>query len=87
MAYAVTFASAGEKSLEKIDSSVARRIKPKILALAITPRPAGCVKLHGHRDLYRFRVGNYRVIYRIDDPGQLVEIALIAHRREVYRDF
>jgi len=86
MAYTVTFTLAGEKSLAKLEHSVARRIRAKVLALAVTPRPSGCVKLHGYSDLYRIRIGEYRVIYQINDPQQVVEVAFAAHRREVYRD-
>ena len=53
-------------------------------ALAANPRPVGCVKLAG-RDDYRIRVGDYRVVYAVDDDERLVLVARIAHRREVYR--
>ena len=85
MAYSVVFTTMAERSMGKIDRSIAARIKPKILNLANDPRPQGAVKLAGSSDLYRIRVGEYRVVYRIDDQKQLVEITLVAHRREVYR--
>jgi mRNA interferase RelE/StbE len=53
-------------------------------ALADDPRPSGCAKLAG-RDDYRIRVGDYRVVYAVDDDKRVVLIARIAHRREVYR--
>jgi mRNA interferase RelE/StbE len=86
MAYLVVFTPSAERSVAKLDVGVARRIKPKILTLADHPRPSGCLKLAGSRDLYRIRVGDYRIIYTIDDARQLIEITLVAHRREVYRD-
>jgi mRNA interferase RelE/StbE len=53
-------------------------------ALADAPRPPGVVKLAG-RDDYRVRVGDYRIVYAVDDAERLVLVARIAHRREVYR--
>ncbi|HEV2234923.1 MAG TPA: type II toxin-antitoxin system RelE/ParE family toxin [Terriglobia bacterium] len=47
-------------------------------------RPVGCKKLHGYKDRWRIRVGNYRVVYAIDDEGKVVDITRIAHRKEVY---
>jgi mRNA interferase RelE/StbE len=60
------------------------RIDKAIQALAVNPRPAGCTKLTA-REGYRIRVGNYRVLYTIDDPGKVVVIYRIKHRKEVYR--
>lgn len=84
MAFTVTFTAAAAKSLAKLDRSLVARIKPKVLALGVNPRPSGCVKLSGE-ELYRIRIGDYRVVYRIDDRLQIVEITIVAHRREVYR--
>jgi mRNA interferase RelE/StbE len=53
-------------------------------ALRLTPRPAGCKKLKGYKDQWRVRVGDWRVVYIIDDPAKLVSITRIGHRREVY---
>ncbi len=49
-------------------------------------RPSGCKKLRGYKDLWRIRVGDYRVVYIIDDPGKIVSVTRIAHRRDVYED-
>ena len=57
-----------------------------IRALGETPRPRGARKLHGSpRDDYRIRVGDYRVLYEVDDAAQLVRIMRVRHRREAYR--
>ena len=53
--------------------------------LVENPRPQGCVKLTGEESLYRIRVGEYRIIYQIQDAVLLVLIISIGHRREVYR--
>jgi len=55
------------------------------MALAGDPRPAGCKKLRGHKDLWRTRAGDYRVVYIIEDAKALVSVIRVAHRREVYR--
>jgi mRNA interferase RelE/StbE len=57
----------------------------KIMALAGDPKPAGGKKLRGHKDLWRIRAGDYRVVYIIDDANALVSITRVAHRREVYK--
>ena len=53
--------------------------------LSGNPRPPGVRKLVGHESLYRIRVGQYRVVYDIDDQGRSIRITRIRHRREVYR--
>ena len=58
---------------------------PRILALAEEPRPPGVVKMHGGGGYYRLRVGDYRVVYAIEDDVLLVLVVRIGHRREVYR--
>jgi mRNA interferase RelE/StbE len=52
--------------------------------LAETPRPEGCGTLAG-RDAWRIRIGDYRVVYEIDDDAARVVIVVIAHRRDAYR--
>jgi mRNA interferase RelE/StbE len=52
--------------------------------LATDPRPPGCRKLVGSQDRWRVRVGDYRIIYTIDDAGQLVQIAAVSHRSKAY---
>jgi mRNA interferase RelE/StbE len=57
----------------------------KILALSGEPRPEDCKKLIGMDNKYRLRVGEYRVIYKIDDNAQTVKINKIAHRQDAYK--
>ncbi len=83
--YAITFARSARKELESLDASVVRRIFPRIQALAQEPRPRGCRKLHNEPNLWRIRIGNYRVIYAIYDKERIVDISAVRHRREVYR--
>lgn len=83
--YSVTFARSARKELEKLPSSIGRRVFDRIEALTKTPRPPGVIKLQGSKNLWRMRVGDYRVIYRIDDKAQTIDISVIRHRRDAYR--
>ena len=82
--YAVTFAGSALKDLEKLDDSLVKRIFPKIENLAGHPRPSGCLKLQGHNDFWRIRIGDYRVVYAVDDKKRVVDIVKVGHRQEVY---
>ena len=82
--YSLEIKSAAQKELDAMDDTLFTRIDRKILALAFNPRPAGCKKLKGYKDQWRVRVGDWRVVYIIDDTAKLVSVTRIAHRREVY---
>lgn len=85
-AYSVTFKATAEKSLNKLPKSVQDRIIEKAISLGNNPRVAGSTKLAGKSGLWRVRIGVYRMLYLIDDHHHTVDIRIIAHRREVYRD-
>ena len=85
--YSITFARSARKELEALPSEIGGRILRKITLLATSPRPSGVKKLHGEDNLWRIRIGDYRVIYEIDDAAKIVDVAVIRHRSEVYRDF
>lgn len=82
--YAITFARSARKELDRFDAHVVHRIFPKIEALAKEPRSTGCRKLQGEKNLWRIRVGDYRVIYTIDDDEQHVDIVAVRHRSKAY---
>ncbi len=81
--YAVQLKPSARKELESLPSSVLTRVFRKIELLADDPRPAGCKKLKGYKDQWRIRMGDWRVVYIVDDPAKLVSITRIAHRREI----
>jgi mRNA interferase RelE/StbE len=82
--YSLEIKQSAQKELDALDDALFTRIDRKILALADHPRPAGCKKLRGYKDQWRVRIGDWRVLYIIDDVEKLVMITRIAHRREVY---
>ncbi len=85
MPYRIEFASAATREFSKLAKSLQQRIASKIDAPASHPRPRGVEKLEGQERRYRLRVGDYRVIYEIQDEVLIVLIVRIGHRREVYR--
>ena len=82
--YTVEVKPAARKELEALPDHVLSRVVHKLESLGHTPRPVGCKKLKGYKDQWRVRVGDWRVLYIIDDAAKLVSITRIAHRREVY---
>lgn len=83
--YRVVFARSARRELERLEMSVARRIIARIDALVTDPRPPGCVKLQGAADLWRIRIGDYRVVYSVDDDARVVDIRVVRHRSDAYR--
>ncbi|MEW5949205.1 MAG: type II toxin-antitoxin system RelE/ParE family toxin [Thermodesulfobacteriota bacterium] len=71
--------------LYSLPLDIKRRIGSVIGALQQTPRPANGRKLEEHQSLYRVRVGQYRVVYEIDDKARLIRVTRVRHKREVYR--
>lgn len=84
--YTMTFARSARKELEHLPANIADRILRKIEALAGNPRLPGVVKLQGSKNLWRLRVGDYRVVYSINDVSRTIDISIIRQRRDVYRD-
>ncbi len=82
--YSVELKPSARKELERLSEKLIERIFPKLEALEDEPRPAGCKKLKGGRDEWRIRVGDYRVVYAIDDVKVRVSVTRIRHRSEVY---
>jgi mRNA interferase RelE/StbE len=82
--YAVELLASAAKALSRLDRSVQVRIARRIDRLAKDPR-AGAFKLPGNDDVWRVRIGDYRILYRIEDDRLVVLVIRIGHRREVYR--
>ena len=84
MTYKVTILRRAQKELGTLAGEAYSRVRDAIGGLAEDPRPPGCLKLIG-RDGWRIRIGHYRVVYEIDDGGQMVTVLHVGHRRDVYR--
>ena len=84
MNYALYILRRAQKELAQLPSEAYERVRDAIRALAQNPRPSGCLKLRG-REGWRIRVGDYRVIYEIEDEEQIVTVLQVGHRRDVYR--
>ena len=84
MKYTVYILRSAEKELDRLPSSMYHRINTKILSFEENPRPRGSKKLSG-REQYRLRIGDYRVLYNIDDTNRVITIFAVGHRGEAYR--
>lgn len=84
MNYAVRILPRAERQLAALDKNTCQVIESKIASLGENPRPSGCRKLRD-RPGWRLRVGDYRVLYDIDDAIRVIAILEVGHRREIYR--
>ena len=75
-----------EKTLRRLPKEILSRVDRLLLSLAEDPRPVGCKKLRGYENLYRLRVGDWRLIYAIEDDELVVLVIEISPRGEAYRD-
>ena len=85
MRYSIEFSASALREFQALDRRIRRRISVKIDQLAEKHFPLAVRKFHGEADYGRIRIGDYRVIYRIDRHRVVVVIVRIGHRREVYR--
>ena len=83
--YNVEFVASAAKEFRSLSADLKPKVGLTIDSLSDNPFPVGVRKLQGHRRLYRVRIGQYRVIYEIDDQQKLVLVTRIRHRREAYR--
>jgi len=84
MSYTVQILRRAQKELAELPGNVFERACEEIRLLGQEPRPSGCRKLTG-REGWRIRVGDYRIVYKIDDDQKVVTIVHVGHRRDVYR--
>ena len=82
--YRVALTTSAEKELNYLPTKLITRILGRLEKLASNPRPPGCKKLVGGDKQWRIRIGDWRVVYEIDDKAKTVDVTRIAHRREVY---
>ncbi len=82
--YTISFTRSARKEIEALHVSLVNRIFPKIEKLSDEPRPKGCHKLKGEKNLWRIRIGDYRVIYTVHDKERIIDIITVRHRRDAY---
>lgn len=82
--YRLQIKRSAERDLRRLPLSLFARINRQILALGDEPRPPGVRKLKGTRSGWRIRIGDYRVLYQIDDEIRTVTVVRVRHRRDVY---
>lgn len=83
--YTLALTESAAKELSRLTGPVVTRIAGRIERLADNPRPSGCKKLKGGVNEWRIRIGDYRVVYTIEDTAKAVDVTRIAHRKEVYK--
>lgn len=84
--YKITFKKSAEKEIQKLPSSVILKIVPVIEGLSKNPRPSGSKKLQGNKEnIWRIRIGDYRVVYLIAEEVKIVEVRRVGHRKDIYK--
>jgi mRNA interferase RelE/StbE len=83
--YSVEISSTAERQIRRLPRSDQIRVVRAISSLATDPRPSGCRKLTGHDDVFRIRVGRYRVLYSISGRCLTIIVLKVGDRRDVYR--
>ena len=83
-AYRITLAPSASKEIEHLPAALLRRVAARIDAFAADSRPPGVKKLEGE-PLWRIRVGDYKIIYAIDDGARTVDVGRVRHRSKAYK--
>lgn len=84
--YTINVTPSAKRDLERLARDVLRRLDRKIQTLVSNPRPFGAVKLTNEETLYRVRVGDYRIVYQVNDGTHVVTIVRVRKRGEVYNN-
>ena len=83
--FEIRIARRAAKALTALERREQQRIRAAIELLADNPRPPACVAMSGEQDVYRVRVGDYRIVYEVFDALLIIHVVRVGHRREVYR--
>jgi mRNA interferase RelE/StbE len=83
--YDVRLSSSAAKEFHQLPQEIKERARKAIDSLRATPRPPGVRKIAGKAQVYRIRVGVYRIVYEVDDEQRSVHVTVVRHRREAYR--
>ena len=83
--YQIEWKRSAVKELRRLPKEVIKRVMAAVEGLAFDPVPPGVVKLHGTDHTFRLRVGEYRVVYIVEEAALRIEIVRVRHRSDVYR--
>lgn len=83
--YEILIEKNAERDCKNLPLDIFRKIKDGILSLKTNPRSYNSKKLHGSKDDRRIRIGDYRVLYEVNDEEKIIKIFRIKHRKDVYR--
>ena len=84
--YSITIKKSAAKELEHLPGNILKKVTHEIYQLAGNPRPTGSKKLKGSSEnLWRIRIGDYRVVYLIEDTVKIIDIRKVGHRKDIYR--
>ncbi len=83
--YSLSARRSFEKALQKLPAETVQLIVERTRQLAENPLGPNTKKLRGAKQLYRLRVGDYRVIYSVDTKGHIIVLMLVGHRKDVYK--
>jgi mRNA interferase RelE/StbE len=87
MEYRIEFTRPAQKEFGNLDVIIKQRISDEVVGLEKDPRPLGCVALKGYANIYRIRIGKFRVIYEVKDKILMVLVIRVAKREDVYDSF
>lgn len=82
--YKVVVSKSAAKELSKLPLTVNNRIIKAVIKLSVDPRPQGSKKLKGGSENWRIRIGDYRIVYAIDDELFIVDVRKVGHRKDIY---
>jgi mRNA interferase RelE/StbE len=85
MIYDIQFTHRASKQYLALPAEIRERMTERIDGLRLDPRPRGSVRMEGFKGAYRIRVGDYRVVYVVDDASYVVSVVRLGHRRDVCR--
>ena len=83
--YKVRLARSASREIERLPKAMLKRVFHRLESLAEEPFPRGTRKIRGAKGLWRLRVGDYRIVYRVDEEAREVTVLVVRHRRDVYR--
>lgn len=83
--YRVEVSTTAERQIRRLQRDDQIRVLRAVRDLATEPHPRGCRKLRGYEDVYRLRVGTFRVLYSVERERILVIILKVGHRKDIYR--